>query len=129
MATLTTGPDRPAVDRRVWRVRGRADLQRLRRSPHRAHHGVVAVTWASPTDGGAGTTPPAAAFAVGRRVGGSVTRNRIRRRLRAALGALRAAGDLPDGLYLVSARRDAADEARDALLSDLRRAVARATGP
>lgn len=34
---------------------------------------------------GPGTTPPRVAYAVSKRVGGAVTRNRVRRRLRAAV--------------------------------------------
>ena len=46
------------------------------------------------------------AYAVGRRSGGAVVRNRIRRRLRAAVGQ---AGHLAPGAYLVSAGPAAAD--------------------
>ena len=41
-------------------------------------------------------SPPQVAFAISRAVGPAVTRNRLRRRLRAILGAM----DLPNGLYL-----------------------------
>ena len=41
-------------------------------------------------------SPPQVAFAIGRGVGPAVTRNRLRRRLRAILGAM----DVPHGLYL-----------------------------
>ena len=47
--------------------------------------------------------PPRVAYAVGRRVGGAVARNRVRRRLRAATRAH--AGELEPGrAYLVGAR-------------------------
>ena len=46
----------------------------------------------------AGAAPPKVAFAVGRRVGGAVVRNRVRRRLR----ALARASALPGGVWLVS---------------------------
>jgi ribonuclease P protein component len=42
------------------------------------------------------------AFAVARRIGTAVARNRLRRRLRALLA--RRAADLPPGLYLIGAR-------------------------
>jgi ribonuclease P protein component len=42
------------------------------------------------------------AFAIGRRLGTAVARNRLRRRVRALL--VSRAGELPAGLYLVGAR-------------------------
>jgi ribonuclease P protein component len=45
------------------------------------------------------------AFAIGRRVGGAVVRNRLRRRLRAIVSSL----DLPPGDYLVAAGPEATD--------------------
>jgi len=51
-----------------------------------------------------GRRPPRVAFAVGRRVGGAVVRNRLRRRLREL--ARRSA--LPGGVWLVSVAGDAA---------------------
>jgi ribonuclease P protein component len=56
------------------------------------------------------------AFAVGRAVGGSVERNRVRRRLRELL---RARTDLPPGLYLMGASAGAADRSFDELRADL----------
>lgn len=52
--------------------------------------------------------PPVArvAYAVGRRVGGAVERNRLRRRLRAVVAEL--SGVLSPGAYLVSAGGEAA---------------------
>lgn len=52
--------------------------------------------------------PPRVAFAIGRPVGNAVTRNRIRRRLRAALRELQTAGRLPAGDYLLGGRAEAA---------------------
>jgi ribonuclease P protein component len=53
---------------------------------------------------------PRVAFAITRRAGSAVVRNRIRRRSRAALGALAACPDSPlvPGAYLVSADHRAA---------------------
>jgi ribonuclease P protein component len=45
-------------------------------------------------------SPPQVAFAIGRSVGPAVTRNQLRRRLRAILGAM----DVPNGLYLFGGR-------------------------
>lgn len=67
------------------------------------------------------------AFAIGRRTGTAVLRNRIRRRLRAALGELASAGVVPAGPLLVSAAPPAATVPFPALRDDLARAIARAT--
>lgn len=71
--------------------------------------------------------PPRVALAVGRGAGGAVARNRIRRRLRAALRELQAAGRLPGGAYLVGASPSAADHPWAELVADLDEAVAAAT--
>ena len=47
----------------------------------------------------AADSPAAVAYAIGKHVGNAVTRNRIRRRLRALIDHLEA--PLPDGFYLV----------------------------
>ena len=54
------------------------------------------------------------AFAIGRRVGPAVVRNRLRRRIRHELGTLARAGRLPGGCYLVGLQPQAAtlDSAR-----------------
>ena len=59
------------------------------------------------------------AFAVGRTVGGAVLRNRIRRRLRAALRELRADGRLPAGTYLVGGQAELAHLPWSALVEQL----------
>ncbi len=58
------------------------------------------------------------AFAVPRRVGTAVTRNRIRRRLRAALVEL--GPEVPSGSYLIGADRGAADMSFPALCATMR---------
>lgn len=75
-----------------------------------------------------GPPVPRVAFQIGRRTGGAVVRNRIRRRLRAALRELRQRDALPGGTYLVGGRRELADQPWPALLADLEAAVAQATG-
>lgn len=50
---------------------------------------------------------PRVAYAVSRSAGSAVRRNRIRRRLRAAIHELEAAGALPPGAYLVGAGPEA----------------------
>jgi len=98
--------------RLIWRVRDRATFRALARA-RRRRSGAVEVMAAFV--GGAGE-PPRVAFAVSRRVGGSVVRNRIRRQLRAAVHEERAL--LQDGwAYLVRPVRAGAtyDELRGAL--------------
>lgn len=58
------------------------------------------------------------AFAVPRRVGTAVTRNRIRRRLRAALVEL--GPEVPCGSYLIGADRSAADVSFPLLVATMR---------
>jgi ribonuclease P protein component len=59
------------------------------------------------------------AYAIGKRVGGAVVRNRLRRRLR----VIAAAAALPPGASLVSARPDAADLSFDDLKALVSQAV------
>jgi ribonuclease P protein component len=68
--------------------------------------------------------PPAVAYAVGRRVGNAVGRNRLRRRLRAAV-LERAELLAPDTAYLVSAD----PSALTMTFATLSEAVARALAP
>jgi ribonuclease P protein component len=97
------------------RVRDPAAFAALR-TGRRGHAGPVRVTWV-PEDGAA---PPAVAFAVGRRVGPAVARNRVRRQLRAIVAEL--APGLAAGTYLV-AYRGAAGVSFATLREDVTRAV------
>ncbi|MGH8980203.1 MAG: ribonuclease P protein component, partial [Acidimicrobiales bacterium] len=71
----------------------------------RAARGPLRVAYAQVS----GETPGLACvgYAVGRRHGNAVTRNRLRRRLRAVAREVEAAGGLAPGAYLVSARPEA----------------------
>jgi ribonuclease P protein component len=108
----------------LWRISDRRSFQALRRSRARARSGCCSVTWLPPSDP---ATPARAGFAIGRGVGGAVVRNRIRRRLRAALRELQAAGRLPAGTYLVGATADAAVIRWSSLVAALDEAVSAAT--
>jgi ribonuclease P protein component len=84
-----------------WRIRDRRTFSALRRAP-RARCGPLTVSFID----GNPAVPPRVAYAVGRRVGGAVERNRLRRRLRAIVGQL--APDLRPGAYLIAAAPEAA---------------------
>jgi ribonuclease P protein component len=91
----------------LWRIRSSATFASLGRTRHRARQGPVWVRWVPPPPGSASS--PEVAFAIGRKVGGAVVRNRLRRRLRAILRSL----DLAPGAYLVGV--SVADPAASAL--------------
>lgn len=108
--------------RPVERVRDRASFEALRRSRHRARRGGVGVAWVPPAAAG----PPRVAYAIGRRAGGAVVRNRLRRRLRAVVAEL--APELPTGTYLVSAGPDVLAQPHEVLRMNVLEAVAAASG-
>ena len=87
----------------IWRIRERRAFSRLAAEGQRARAGVL---WCNflldPPDS---TTPPRVAFALGRALGSAATRNRARRRLRAALSSAASAGRLLPGTYLFGARQ------------------------
>jgi ribonuclease P protein component len=80
--------------------------------------GPITVTWLA----GDPAEPPRVAYAIGRRAGGAVVRNRIRRRLRSIMQELRA--QLRPGAYLVGAATGAASLS----YGDLRATVCEALG-
>jgi len=94
-------------------LRSPAAFAALRREGRRARRGPVTVTWApAPATASAVpvTEPARVAYAVGRRAGGAVVRNRIRRRLRAVVRDIvrEAAPGLAPGAYLIGAGAEAA---------------------
>jgi len=80
----------------IDRVRDRDAFARLRRDGIRIRTDPLWCSFVLDPD----LEPPQVAFAIGRAVGSAVSRNRLRRRLRAVLVAC----DVPPGLYLVGAR-------------------------
>ena len=93
------GPRPEAPLRLIWRVRDRATFEALA-GARRRRAGPVSLRYL--TDGS--DDPPRVAYAIGRRFGTAVERNRARRRLRAAI-TLDQALLLPGGAYLLAAER------------------------
>ena len=81
----------------VWRIRDRTTFGVLRRTGSRVKRGPLVVTYAQVEH----DNVPRVAYAVGKRVGSAVVRNRLRRRLRASVDSI--AASLPGGAYLVAA--------------------------
>jgi ribonuclease P protein component len=103
--TAPEGP-RPAVGL-IGRISDRATFDALRRGGRRVRRDPVTVLFLPEADAGA-AGDVRAAYSVGRRVGTAVDRNRVRRRLRAALRDVdREAGGLSSGAYLVLVRPEA----------------------
>lgn len=63
--------------------------------------GPISVTYCPSDDAGGGDAPVLAGFAIGRKTGSAVVRNRIRRRLRAVMQANE--GAMAPGAYLLGA--------------------------
>lgn len=74
---------------------------------------------------GEDVTPPRVAYAIGKRVGPAVTRNRVRRRLRASVVRHRAALQ-PGAVYLIGAGPAAAAASFEELDATLAELLARA---
>jgi ribonuclease P protein component len=107
MPTVVQGSEVAAARPQLWCISDRRTFQELRRQGHRIRRGPLTVTWLPPAPG-APATPPRAGFAIGKGTGGAVVRNRMRRRLRAALRARLAEGRLPPGTYLLGGTADLA---------------------
>lgn len=102
-------------------LRDRRTLRTVRSDGRRGRSGPVTVRALPSSDG-----PCQVAFAIGRRTGSAVVRNRIRRRLRAALGELAGEGLVPPGALLVMAGAPVATTPFTEVRSDLARAIQRA---
>ena len=93
------------AERLIWRIRDRATFDALA-SGRRRRRGPISMTFLP----GDPSVPPRVAYAVGKRVGPAVVRNRVRRRMRAATLAHRSAL-APGGVYLFGAGPAAATAA------------------
>ncbi len=89
---------------RVTRMRGRASFLDLRRNGVRGRMGPLTVTFVA-----SGDELAEVGYAISRRVGNAVVRNRLRRRLRSAIADLSRAGKitLRGGRYLISPKSSA----------------------
>ncbi|MEL6892151.1 MAG: ribonuclease P protein component [Actinomycetota bacterium] len=95
----------------IERIRTRDAFQRLRRDGRRVRADVLWCTYVlDPT-----LSAPHVAFAIGRPVGSAVTRNRLRRRLRALLSS----ADLPAGWFLIGASPAASTRSFDQLAQNV----------
>ncbi|WP_419851522.1 ribonuclease P protein component [Candidatus Poriferisocius sp.] len=102
----------------IERLRGRSAFARLRADGVRVDDGLLWVRFLADSSARAAHV----AFALPRQTGSAVIRNKIRRRLRAAVRSLdrESPGGLPAGLYLVGTRRGS----RQCSYADLRVSLA-----
>ena len=113
------GQGPPPSVRLIGRVRGRSSFERLSRTGSRARAGVLWCTFVPDPL----AASPHVAYAIGRAVGPAVTRNLLRRRLRALIATR--SHDLPAGLLLIGASPAAAGRSFAELQMDLDRLIAR----
>jgi ribonuclease P protein component len=97
------------------RIRRRTTFRALRRPEGRVSRGPLRVSYVSLTDHGSDAFAQVA-YAVDRRCGSAVERNRLRRRLRAAVHAAATEG-LPAGSYLLRPDPELAGYDHGALVS------------
>ena len=110
------------------RLRRRADFQRAARGK-RAQAESFALQARPRADAEVGEAGARVGFTVTRKIGGAVQRNRIRRRLKAALAAASAIAAKADCDYVLVARRPALTRRFAALVADVERAFAQIGRP
>jgi ribonuclease P protein component len=103
----------------IERIHGRATFRRFGPEARRIRSGPLTVVVADRQDGRA-----AVAYAVSRRVGPAVVRNRLRRQLRAAIRSIDLAAPVDPGWYLVVVHPSARGRTYGELADALRRALA-----
>ena len=99
----------------VWRIRDRRTFEDLRLRGQRHRSGPITVTAVLDAD----ERPPRVAYAIGKGVGSAVVRNKVRRRLRAAVAEI----GLPSGAYLISVTPSAAKATYGELVAAVTNAV------
>jgi ribonuclease P protein component len=102
---------------RIGRVSERRAFERLARDGFHARTETLWCRYLTDHD----AVPPRLAFSIGRSVGPAVARNRLRRRLRAAVQSAAGAGQLPDGYVLVGAHSAALEQTFDNLRDEVTR--------
>jgi ribonuclease P protein component len=121
---LVTDAGRTDATVPAWtRLRRRADFQRAARG-RRANAESFALQSRARAEAEAVEAGPRVGFTVTRKIGGAVERNRIRRRLKAALAAASAIAPNPHSDYVLVARRPALTRRFAALVADVERAFA-----
>ncbi|HEY1943599.1 MAG TPA: ribonuclease P protein component [Roseiarcus sp.] len=110
------------------RLRRRAEFQRVSRG-RRTQAESFTLQANARADGDAAGPQPRVGFTVTKKVGGSVERNRIRRRLREALRLAVAIAPSPGHDYVLMARREALTRPFSALIADIERAFAQMSRP
>ena len=109
--------------RSIGRVRTRAAFTQLQRSRARAGCGPVKASFV-PAAPAADGIYPQVGYAIGKRCGNAVVRNRLRRRMRESARAV--AATLPRGVYLLRLEPRAARSEAAELAAQVQRALQRA---
>jgi ribonuclease P protein component len=104
----------------TWRITDRATFEALRRTGKRARCGPVSVVFLDD-----GRERARVAYAIGRRAGGAVERNRLRRRLRSSVSEIEGEAGLSPGAYLVAPSRETSTLGHEELVSTVHRAIRR----
>ena len=100
------------------RVSTRRQFDRLSHPTHRGRSGSFRIQYVESDEG---TNEFGVAYSIHRSVGGAVTRNRIRRRIRSVFDELRST--IPSGLYLIKCDFHAKDLSYDRIASDIQTAL------